>query len=220
MTAFSGVRSSCDIEARNSDLCPDAISSSRAVCTFWIAIAPWAANVVTSSTVRSSNGVAPSRARARSRPAPARRRASARRASCGSRRARSPASSCTPGPRARRGSAPSAARRPTRPTSVPEPASIGTRADVVAVRLRRAERDLHPVGVAVEHVDQARVRAAQPHGLRRARSRTPARARTRSARAPRAPARSRPGARAPPRASRSSSRRSASTRRRLCGPSA
>ena len=57
ITAFSGVRSSCDMLARNSDLCPLAISSSRAVCTFWIAIAPCAANVVTSSIVRSSNGV-------------------------------------------------------------------------------------------------------------------------------------------------------------------
>ena len=61
MTAFSGVRSSCDIEARNADLCPDATSSSRAVCTFWIAITPWAANVVTSSTVASSNGSTVSR---------------------------------------------------------------------------------------------------------------------------------------------------------------
>ena len=61
ITAFSGVRSSCDMLARNSDLCPLATSSSRAVCTFWIAIAPCAANVVTSSIVRSSNGATASR---------------------------------------------------------------------------------------------------------------------------------------------------------------
>jgi hypothetical protein len=40
ITAFKGVRSSCDIDARNSDLCADAISSARAVMTFWIAITP------------------------------------------------------------------------------------------------------------------------------------------------------------------------------------
>ena len=37
--------------------------------------------------------------------------------------------------------------------------------DVVAVGLRRAERDLHAVDVAVEDVDQPGVGAAQPHGL-------------------------------------------------------
>ena len=45
ITAFSGVRSSCDIEARNSDLWRPATSSSRKSWTFWIAIAPWAAKV-------------------------------------------------------------------------------------------------------------------------------------------------------------------------------
>ena len=53
ITAFSGVRSSCDMLARNSDLCRPATSSSRKSCTFWIAIAPWAAKVVMRSRVRS-----------------------------------------------------------------------------------------------------------------------------------------------------------------------
>ena len=56
ITAFSGVRSSCDIEARNSDLCAEAISSARAVITFWIAITPCVAKPSTSAIVRSSNG--------------------------------------------------------------------------------------------------------------------------------------------------------------------
>ena len=56
ITAFSGVRSSCDMLARNSDLWPLAISSAREVCTFWIAIAPWVANVSRSAIVRSPNG--------------------------------------------------------------------------------------------------------------------------------------------------------------------
>ena len=55
---------------------------------------------------------------------------------------------------------------PTRPTKVPDPACDRHARDVVAVGLRGAERDLHPVGVAVEHVDQPGVGAAQPHGLR------------------------------------------------------
>ena len=42
-------------------MCPEAISSWRAVWTFWMAIAPCAANVETSSTVRSSNGETVSR---------------------------------------------------------------------------------------------------------------------------------------------------------------
>ena len=61
ITAFSGVRSSCDIEARNSDLCPLAISSAREVWTFWIAIAPCVAKSSTSAIVRSSNGAIASR---------------------------------------------------------------------------------------------------------------------------------------------------------------
>ena len=68
ITAFSGVRSSCDMLARNSDLWRPATSSSRSRCwratnswTFWIAIAPCAAKVVTSSTVRSSNAATRSR---------------------------------------------------------------------------------------------------------------------------------------------------------------
>ena len=68
ITAFSGVRSSCDMLARNSDLWRLATSSSRSRrCSassswaFWMAIAPWAANVVTSATVRSSNASTVSR---------------------------------------------------------------------------------------------------------------------------------------------------------------
>ena len=55
ITAFSGVRSSCDMLARNSDLWRPATSSSRKSCTFWIAIAPCAAKVVIRSSVRSPN---------------------------------------------------------------------------------------------------------------------------------------------------------------------
>ena len=63
MTAFSGVRSSCDMLARNSDLCRLATSSSALRCsrawTRWalrIATAACAANAVTSVDSRSSNG--------------------------------------------------------------------------------------------------------------------------------------------------------------------
>ena len=62
ITAFSGVRSSWDMLARNSDLCRLATSSSwllRASSwksrAFWIASADWLANVSTSSTIGSGN---------------------------------------------------------------------------------------------------------------------------------------------------------------------
>ena len=54
---------------------------------------------------------------------------------------------------------------PTRPTSVPSPRAIGVRGQMVAIRLRRADREREPVHVAVEHEDLAGVRAAQPDGL-------------------------------------------------------
>ena len=144
--------------ARNSDLCPQAISSSRAVWTFWIAIAPCAANVSTSSTVRSSNGSTVSRQSTITPEHALARRASARRASCGSRRARARASSCTAG---RSGASRIwTVRRsaPTRPTSVPDPACDRHARDVVAVRLRRR-------------------RARPPRGRRRRRARRSARRR-------------------------------------------
>ena len=56
MTALSGVRSSCDMLARNSDLCRLATSSSRDLCSssrnrraLWIAMADWPASVSSSS---------------------------------------------------------------------------------------------------------------------------------------------------------------------------
>ena len=56
ITALSGVRSSCDMLARNSDLCALATSScrffspiSRNRCAFWIASADWLANLWSSS---------------------------------------------------------------------------------------------------------------------------------------------------------------------------
>ena len=62
MIALSGVRSSCDMLARNSDLCRLAISSCRLLSSiswnsraFWMARADWAANVRSSSTVRPAN---------------------------------------------------------------------------------------------------------------------------------------------------------------------
>ena len=62
MTAFSGVRSSCDMLARNSDLCRLATSSRRLLCcsarnvrALWIATADWLASVSRRSTVREGN---------------------------------------------------------------------------------------------------------------------------------------------------------------------
>ena len=59
MIALSGVRSSCDMLARNSDLCWLAISSCRLLSSisrnsraFWMASADWVAKVSSSSTVR------------------------------------------------------------------------------------------------------------------------------------------------------------------------
>ena len=64
MTAFSGVRSSCDMLARNSDLCRLATSTSRVLCSsswntraLWIATTDWPARVSRRSTV--SSGSAP-----------------------------------------------------------------------------------------------------------------------------------------------------------------
>ena len=64
MTAFSGVRSSCDMLARNSDLCWLATSSSRDFCSssrntraLWMATTDWPASVSSRSTV--SAGSAP-----------------------------------------------------------------------------------------------------------------------------------------------------------------
>ena len=62
MTAFSGVRNSCDMLARNSDLCRLATSSLRLLCckarnvrALWIATADWLASVSRRSTVREGN---------------------------------------------------------------------------------------------------------------------------------------------------------------------
>ena len=63
MIALSGVRSSCDMLARNSDLCLLAISSSRLFAwislnrrEFWIAITAWSAKVFSSVSSLSVNG--------------------------------------------------------------------------------------------------------------------------------------------------------------------
>ncbi len=62
MTAFSGVRSSWDMLARNSDLCrlatsssADLVSSSRKSRALTIATDDWSANVSSSSTTSSAN---------------------------------------------------------------------------------------------------------------------------------------------------------------------
>ena len=62
ITAFRGVRSSCDMLARNSDLCAPATSSWRVFSSssrnrraLWMATADWLASVSISSTVRSEN---------------------------------------------------------------------------------------------------------------------------------------------------------------------
>ena len=63
ITALSGVRSSCDMLARNSDLCRLATSScrlrscsSRNTRALWMATADWLASVSSSSAVRSEKG--------------------------------------------------------------------------------------------------------------------------------------------------------------------
>jgi hypothetical protein len=63
MIALSGVRSSCDMLARNSDLCLFAVSSSRLLSwisrnsrTLSIAMPAWSANVLTSHVSLSENG--------------------------------------------------------------------------------------------------------------------------------------------------------------------
>ena len=63
MIALSGVRSSCDMLARNSDLCLLASSSSRLLAwislnrrEFWIAITAWSAKVLSSASSLSLNG--------------------------------------------------------------------------------------------------------------------------------------------------------------------
>ena len=68
MIALSGVRSSCDMLARNSDLCLLAISSSRLLAwislnrrAFWIAITAWSAKVLSSASSLSVNGCGGSR---------------------------------------------------------------------------------------------------------------------------------------------------------------
>ena len=65
MIALSGVRSSCDMEARNADLCWFAISSwrllswiSRNSRAFWIAMTAWSANVRSSAISLSENAAA------------------------------------------------------------------------------------------------------------------------------------------------------------------
>ena len=62
MIALSGVRSSWDMFARNSDLCRLAASSSRLLSSiswksraFWIARADWVAKVLSSSTTSGGN---------------------------------------------------------------------------------------------------------------------------------------------------------------------
>ena len=68
MIALSGVRSSCDMLARNSDLCLFASSSSRLLAwisskrrEFWIAITAWSAKVLSSASSLSLNGCGGSR---------------------------------------------------------------------------------------------------------------------------------------------------------------
>jgi hypothetical protein len=72
MIAFSGVRSSCDMFARNSDLCRLATSSCRLLSAisrksraFWIASADWVAKVF--STSITSGGYSPGAFRVRDR---------------------------------------------------------------------------------------------------------------------------------------------------------
>ena len=171
MTAFSGVRSSCDMLARNSDLCRPATSSSRSRCwretnswTFWIAIAPCAAKVVTSSTVRSSKAATRSR---HSVMTPITLSA----ASIGTPSiVRKPPSSLRAvhlvvgiGERVEDLDGPAPEPDPADQRSLA--ADDRDRGHMVAVRLRPADREREPVHVAVEQVDLPGVRAAQPDGL-------------------------------------------------------
>ena len=145
-------------------LVPVAISSAREVITFWIAIAPWVANLTTRAIVRSSKG------------------AIAARQSTMTPSTRSSASIGTPSivwkppsSSARaivyRGSdlaSSSWTVRRSGPDAVDHAAGPGGQRhadDVVAVGLRGAERGLAAVDVAVEDVDQPGVGAAQAHGL-------------------------------------------------------
>ena len=196
ITAFSGVRSSCDMLARNSDLWPLAISSSREVCTFWIAIAPWAANVVDQldrAVVERRDRLAPEHDHAEHALGGEHRHAEHRVEAAELERALHRVL----GVGLRVADLDGLTLRADAPDERPGPGLDRHARDVVAVGLRRAERDRDAVDVAVEHVDQPGVGAAQPHGLRRARSRTPGRARTRSGPAPPAPAPPPTGARSP-----------------------
>ena len=117
-----------EVEARAhrlADLAERAQLLDRARCagveelTFWIAIAPCAAKVVTSPIVRVVERLdlgAPERSRPDDPVVGQHRR---RRAACGSRRARAPRATGSRGRPARRRSGPCAAPAPTRPTSVP-----------------------------------------------------------------------------------------------------
>jgi hypothetical protein len=55
MIALSGVRSSCDMLARNSDLCRLATSSWRNSRAFSMASADWVAKVISSRTTSAGN---------------------------------------------------------------------------------------------------------------------------------------------------------------------
>ena len=119
MTAFSGVRSSCDMLARNSDLCRLATSSSLRLAppargtarALWMATADWLASVSSRSTVGRSN--APGRASADDEDAddlllPA---AAGRRAASASRRPASASRCGSEGSRVQVGGLPRAAAR-------------------------------------------------------------------------------------------------------------
>ncbi len=164
ITAFSGVRSSCDIEARNSDLCRPATSSSRKSCTFWIAIAPWAANVLISverAIAELVDVLAPQRDDADDLVARQHRHAEHRPEAAELARL----VHLVVGVGEHVADLDGAPLEPDAADQRPGAARDRDAGQVVAIGLRPADRQREPVHVLVEHVDLAGVGVAEPDGL-------------------------------------------------------
>ena len=139
--------------------------SSCISCTLRMAIAPWAANVVTMSSVRASNGstsvrmstITPTTRSSASIGTPSMRPLPAERARLVPLVARVR--------RRRPRSAPGAARPTRGPPACPGPRGTGCSREVAAVLLRAAERGGEPVHVAVEPPHLPDVRAAEVDGV-------------------------------------------------------
>ena len=164
ITAFSGVRSSCDMLARNSDLWPEAISSAREVWTLWIAIAPWVAKVSTSAIVRAAerrDRRLPEHDHAEHAVLAQHRDAEHRAEAAELERARHRVLRVVAG-------VADLHRLALGADAADDRARAGLQRhahDVVAVGLRGAERVRAAVDVPVEDVDQPGVGAAEPHRL-------------------------------------------------------